>query len=312
MDINRPGVLDAIFWNLRKDFMDGIQAAKPIAAPLYKVVPSTGAENVYAWLQHLPGFREMYRNQQRVIRNVQSQSYRVPNRKFEDTIEIPIDDINDDQIGQYSLVAGQLGATMALIPDTLTFEVFNLGFTTMLAYDGLPLFSASHKVGISTVNNLTNLTLTADHLKSAIQTMLAYSYKMDKISPVLPLNPLANKLVLLVPPALKSTAEELVLMRRNAAGADNVLFGQAEVMVAPYLAAAFGGSDTAWYLVNAGGTMSPLIVQEREKVTIMQKTPANDSVAFAFDAFVIGAKARYAALPTYPWLFYGSTGLAAS
>lgn len=308
MDINRPGVSDFIFQNLKKDFMEGIEEADVISDDLIKKVPSNGSSNVYAWLAHVPGFREMYRGQPRILRNVESKSFTVPNRKFEDTVEIPLDDIQDDQIGQYSMASNSLGKAGAQVQDQLVFACLNGGFSTILSYDGLSLFNASHKVGISTISNLNTYTLTEARLKTAIQAMLGMVFKADKLSAARPLNPTAKSLKLLVPPALKSTAETLVMMRRQSGGADNVLFGQAEVVVSPYLSAAAGGSDTAWFLVNTGASIKPFVFQEREKLQVLLKTPQNDSGAFMYDSYIIGAKLRCAVAPTFPWLVYGSTG----
>jgi phage major head subunit gpT-like protein len=312
MDINKAGVSDFIFQNLKKDFAEGISEAEVISTPLMKTVPSNGSANVYAWLAHIPGFREMFRGQPRVFRNVENKSYTVPNRKFEDTVEIPLDDIEDNQIGQYSMAANQLGAAGKLVQDELLFECINGGFATIKTYDDVFLFSASHKVGISTVSNLGTLTLTADHLKTYINAMLGQTFKADKLSKARPLNPTAKNLILLVPPALKSTAEEIVLMRRNSYGADNVMFGAAVPMVSPYMSAASGGSDTAWALINVGASMKPFVLQEREKLQIILKTPQNSDRAFEYDSYVVGAKLRVAVAPTFPWLVFGSTGLAAS
>lgn len=303
MDISKPGMLDAITQNLRKDFQSGIQSVKPIADMFVQKTPSTGDANVYAWLGHLPAFREWYANQPRVMRNVESFQYRVTNRKFEMTIPIPIDHVNDNQLSQYSMVSSNIGAAGALVPDQLIFEVINGGFSEVLTYDGLPLFSASHKVGLSTVNNLGTKVLSESNLETAIATIGGYTFKMDKLSTPTPLNPNARDLYLVVNPALKATAEKLCNLQRNTYGADNYLYGQAKVLSTAYIT-----STTAWFLVNVGGPIKPIILQEREKLQLLQKTPATDSTAFMYDEIIYSGRVRCAAAPTYPWLVYGSTG----
>ena len=57
------------------------------------------------------------------------------------------------------------------------------------------------------------------------------------------------------PPALKREAVEITGSERDpdtAENAINVYKGSADVCVVPYLSAASGGSDTAWFLIAEG------------------------------------------------------------
>jgi phage major head subunit gpT-like protein len=303
MDISRPGVSQAIYQNLRTDFQKGIENYKPIAKPIYQVVPSTGDANVYSWLGHMPGFKEMYKGKSRILRNVQTFEYRVANRKFEDTIVIDEDDVSDNQLGQYKTAASSLAAAGMQIYDQLVFELLNNAFASTTCYDGAYLISDTHTVGISTLDNKGTAALSDNALEAAINAMAGWTYKADKASTSTPLNPSLSNLHLVVPPALKSTAEKLVNLQRSSSGADNYLYGQAKVLVSAWLS-----SSTAWFLVNVGGPVAPIFIQEREKLKMEQKTSANSDIAFMEQKLIYGAKMRLAALPTYPWLFYGSTG----
>jgi phage major head subunit gpT-like protein len=306
MDINAT-VIDAIYQNLRKDFEKGIAEGKTIADPLYQTVPSTSNANVYSWLGHLPGFKEWFKGQPRVLRNVESFDYTVANRKFEDTITIAVDDVNDNQLNQYAPIARNIGAVGKLVPDELIFDLFNNGFTTTLTYDALPWFSASHTVGLSTVNNLRTSVLNEASLEEAIRAITGFKVKPDKLSKARPLNPVANKLMLVVPTALQTTADKLVSIERNSNGADNYLYKKAAILVAPWLT-----SDTAWFLVNAGGPITPVYLQTRENLQFRNLSPKDSDSCFNLDTLVFGAKCRMAALPTYPWLVIGSNGTTAS
>lgn len=307
-DIGNPAVLQAIYDNVNKAFTDKLQETKPMLGELYDTVPSTSEAEVYGWLEFIPGFTEMFRGQPRVFRNVKSTSYRVPNRKFENTIPIELDDISDSKLGQYAIAGKMIGATGALLPDQLIAELIRLSASTALCYDGYAIASASHKVGITSFDNTYTKTLTATSLEYAINTMLGWVFKADKLSEPRPLNIGTAKLLLWHPPALRSTARKLCLMPFDAFGASNSLFEQAIPITIPTISAAAGGSDTAWGLVNVGGPIKPFFIQNRLKLEMMQKTPANSDKAFTEDKFIIGAKCRMAALPTFPWLFWRSTG----
>lgn len=302
MDIN-TNVIDAIYQNLRKDFEKGISEGKTIADPLYSTVPSTSNANVYSWLGHIPGYKEWFAGQPRVMRNVETFGYTVANRKFENTITIPVDHVNDNQLNQYAPVARNIGALGKLVPDELVFDLFNNGFTTTLAYDGLPWFSDSHLIGLSTVDNKRTAVLSDTALEEAIRSLMSFKVKPDKLSTARPLNPVASKLILLVPPALNTTAEKLVTLQKNAYGADNYLYKKAEVLCSSWLT-----SETAWFLVNVSAPITPVYLQNRENLIFRNLTPKDSDLAFNYDTLIFGAKCRMAALPTYPHLCISSTG----
>lgn len=58
-------------------------------------VPSTAAENTYAWLGMTTKFREWIGD--RVIQNLETHGYTIRNKKFENTVGVSEDDIEDDK-----------------------------------------------------------------------------------------------------------------------------------------------------------------------------------------------------------------------
>jgi phage major head subunit gpT-like protein len=301
MDINANAAA-AIYQNLRKDFQKGITEAKTLADPLYEVVPSTSNQNVYGWLNHVPNLREWYKTQSRVLRNVESVDFTVTNRKFEATLSIDVDSVSDNQLGQYTGLARALGDQGKRLYDQIVFELLNNGFTTSLLYDGLSWFNTGHTVGLSTVNNRTTAVLSEANLKTAITTMSGWTVKPDKLSTARPLTP-ALDLVLLVPPALRFTAESIINREKINNGEDNILYHACKVMVSSYLT-----STTAWYLLNLGGPIKPIFVQNREGLELKNLNPGNSDECFMSDLLIYGVKSRCAALPTLPWSAFGSTG----
>lgn len=295
----------ALYANLKAEFQKGSEEAKLIAKPLVETVPSSGKYNLYGWFEQIPGFAEWKKGEARRKRNVVHKDFTVSNRKFEDTIAVDIDDVNDDQLGQYAPMAKGMGAAGELLMDQLVFDMFNDGFTTRLAYDGLPWFNTAHVVGESTVSNASTVTLTSGHFADAMQAMMGFTVKPDKLSVARPLNPSIGKPVLLVPPSLWNTAKNIVGVKTLAAGGENSLYDAAEIMVSSWLT-----STTAWFLINVNAPIKPIFFQDREKLVLIEKTPVNDSVAFDYDELIYGGKRRCETLPTLPWLAYGSTGLA--
>lgn len=106
-------------------------------------VPSTTRENDYRWLGKLQGMREWIGD--RVINNVAKDGYKVTNRKFENTVGVDRDDIEDDQIGVYNPLVTDLAQTAAEHPDYLVWSLFKAGFTTA-CYDRQNYFDTDHPV----------------------------------------------------------------------------------------------------------------------------------------------------------------------
>lgn len=106
-------------------------------------VPSTTRENDYRWLAKLRGMREWIGD--RVIENVAKDGYKVANRKFENTVAVERDDIEDDQIGQYNPLVADLGQTAAEQPDVLVWGLLKAGFST-LCFDGQNFIDTDHPV----------------------------------------------------------------------------------------------------------------------------------------------------------------------
>jgi len=302
MDI-KASPASIIYQNLKKEFQKGIDEARTVADPLYEVVPSTSNANVYGWLAHIPGFKEWHSNQPRVLRNVESFDFTVANRKFEDTIQIDIDKVEDNQLGSYAGIARSIGANGKQVWDELVFELLNGAFTTTLAYDGLSLCNDAHKMGLSTIDNdLGALALSDANLETAITRLKSFTVKPDKLSAARPLNPIADKLILVVPPSLEMTARKIVSVETVSTGGQNHLYKAAEVLSTSWI------TGSKWFLLNVGAPIKPIYVQNRKPLEFRQLTPKDSDDAFMRDVYLYGAKMRCAALPTYPHLLTASQG----
>ena len=142
MEVNRATLagLNTSFNTIFNNALGGVQVTWPKVA---MQVPSTTRENDYRWLAKLQGMREWLGD--RVINNVAKDGYKVTNRKFENTVSVDRDDIEDDQIGIYNPLVMDLGQTAAEHPDFLVWELLKAGFTTE-CYDGQYFFDTDHPV----------------------------------------------------------------------------------------------------------------------------------------------------------------------
>lgn len=143
--------LKDLFVGFRNDFNTGFRSVEPNWNQVATLVPSATAENLYAWLGQFPRLREWIGD--RVLHKMAAESYRLTNRKFEASIEVKRDDIEDDQFGVYSPMFQEMGFAAATHPDELVFEAIAKAFDEP-CYDGQPFFDSDHPVGSGVVSNV--------------------------------------------------------------------------------------------------------------------------------------------------------------
>ncbi|MFN3748190.1 MAG: Mu-like prophage major head subunit gpT family protein [Sphingorhabdus sp.] len=118
-----------------------------IAAPQYDevatIVPSNTGQNEYGWLGEIEGMREWVGD--RHLSDISTSSYVIKNKKFERTIEVKGDDIDDDNVGIYSMRFRNLGRAAGAHPNELVFGALKAGFNTN-CYDGQFFFDTDHPV----------------------------------------------------------------------------------------------------------------------------------------------------------------------
>lgn len=96
---------------------------------------------VYHWLGLFPNMREWLGD--RVINDIMLHGWSIKNRKFESTVSVPREKMEDDTYGALSPLFQQLGRMTKMHPDSLVFPLLLNGFAN-LCYDGKPFFCAEH------------------------------------------------------------------------------------------------------------------------------------------------------------------------
>lgn len=146
--------LKSIYANVSVLFNKGMEAAKPEWPNLATKVTSISSEENYAWLGQFPRLREWLGERQ--VSSLTAHSYAIKNRKFESTISLKREDIEDDRIGVMGPLFQEMGNAAAAHPDELLFELIRSGFSTP-CYDGQYFFDADHpvvsKAGVVSVAN---------------------------------------------------------------------------------------------------------------------------------------------------------------
>lgn len=118
-------------------------------------VPSTTKTNEYGWLGELPDMREWVGDRQK--QQLKAHGYSVENKDFELTIEVKKTDIEDDNIGAYSLRFTAMGRSAAAHPEKLVWGALANGHQNV-CYDGQYFFDTDHPVldATGTVQSVSN------------------------------------------------------------------------------------------------------------------------------------------------------------
>lgn len=136
--------LAAMFNGYNTHFNTGFDGAVTYYKKIAMVVPSTGRDEKYGWMNQIPGVREWIGP--RVVKSLSVSDWTITNRKFEDTISVQRTDIEDDRYGVFAPFISEMGRAAAAHPDKLAFDLLATGFTAP-CYDGQPFFDTDHPVG---------------------------------------------------------------------------------------------------------------------------------------------------------------------
>lgn len=143
MIVNRANLND-LFVGFNAAFREGFGRAQSDHAAVAMSVPSSSAEEHYAWLGQVPKLREWLGERQ--VEQMASHDYRIKNKKYEVTVAVKRDEIDDDRYGVYAPMMSEMGYGAATHPDELVFNLLKNGFSTP-CYDGQFFFDADHPVG---------------------------------------------------------------------------------------------------------------------------------------------------------------------
>lgn len=264
------------------------------------VVPSTTASTDYKWLGQMPQMREWIGA--REIQSLSAYNYSIKNKKFEMTVAVPRDDIEDDTYGVYAPMFANMGEAAAEHPDGLVFDALKAGFKEK-CYDGKPFFAQDHasgKDGKQTVSNMTTEKLSTDAYVEARAAMMGLLGDQGKSLNIVP-----NLLV--VSPANEKMGR-LILEADQIEGTTNVLKGTAELLVVTELA----DQPDYWFLLATQKALKPIIYQKRKPIKLTSKTNDNDDTVFMKDQFIWGSDGRSNAGYGFWQMAYGSTGTTSS
>ncbi len=135
--------IDAFNTTLVANFNQGLASGDESWKKIAGLMPSSSAGNTYAWLSQFPQFREWIGARQH--KAVKERAYRVDNRKFENTLDVPREDFEDNNLSMYSGIASSYGQSVIDLKNDLVYGAVKAGFSS-ICYDGQYFFDTDHPV----------------------------------------------------------------------------------------------------------------------------------------------------------------------
>lgn len=298
--------LSALYTGLSTQFNNALKAVPTEYADTAMVVPSTGKGMDYAWLSRFPKMRKWVGDKH--LKALKLGKYYVANEDWETTIEVLRNDLEDDQIGIYSVQAQMAGESAGeLFGDILT-ALKNNAFTAT-GMDGVAYYSTAHVLTDSSGVETTYSNKGTVALSAASLTAVVASYGAARTAVMgckdeegQPLGLVPD--LLEVPPALEAVANIIANAEKLADDSPNPYRGTCRVKVNPRLTSA-----TAWFLhVSNKGALKPFVIQNRKSPVFVSQTSMDTPDVFMRGAYKFGAEARAAGAYGFWQLSYGSTG----
>ena len=303
MQINAQTMQD-LFSTFSAKFRDGMQrgrlptvADSTLAANLIRFkdicfkVTSGGESEVHSWLKQVIGFKEWVGD--RVATMIETDGIRVINRFFHETVSIPREKIEDDQVGVYGELISAMGGEASDDAFPLDLCIDALRFPETWA-DGVAFFSAAGRsFGANVIcNDLANADLTRANLKTASGYLMGYLGENNLPFNVLPAMVLCGNQAFFKANSLYKNQ----LIVEGAATTSNDVQGMIPPKFHPRL------EPNEWYVVGLRGGFLPLCFQERRPISsLIQLINPSDPNVFWQRQFVYGCDGRAAGFSPFPF-----------
>jgi phage major head subunit gpT-like protein len=305
-----PSNLDALFISFSSQFAEAYTSEpQPLLSEIGSKIPSSTRDQRYPFVQAISGAMRKWDGGERQVQNVVVDGFVVTNAKWENTLAISRDDVEDDQYGVYSsMLIPNLARHAKLLPDAQIATAIEANAT---CYDGKAFFATNHPKDPSGAtagtwsNSLTGKPLNGTNLALAQAALMSIQGPDG-----LPLGGMGD--TILVPPSLKYVADTLANatfypeIKNGVAAAfgsqSNMFKGQYKVVCSPYLTDSGDPATAVWYLLDCRyANLRPFFWQEREAPQLVSLVDPSNPAVFFQDKFFMGARARGAAAGALPF-----------
>ena len=295
MDINRANIED-LFYQFKVEFTDAFNAARTtVRDEIAMFLPSTSSSTKHAWLNQIPQIREWLGD--RFVNNLESDNMTIENKKYESTIELTREEIEDNEHGLYTPLVRLMGQNAAVFSDKLLVDEL-IGSPTWAA-DAAAFFGDSRTYGSSTIDNLVASALSEANFQTAWQQQTSFTGHNGEPLEVTPTT-------LLVGPSLRQTGFDILQNEFRAVSngpIKNSNVGLASLQVSKRLV---GAHAAKWFLFGEVAGIRGAAYQERIAPEFQgQRATPDSDFAFAQDKYQYGTRQRGRAFLTLPHLIIG-------
>jgi len=234
-------------------------------------------------------------------KNIEALGFTAVIRKFEDTVDVLRDDLEDDNYGQYMPQIQAMGKGAAQLDARLVAAVLQ-GSAAATGYDGLALGANTHSMKSTTYDNLVTTAMSQAAIKTAIDW---FGSLVDDGGEELAITP--THLVTRDKGSAYWAGRKFLLKEQVSDGAgamvDNETYQTLE-----HLPMAHITSDTFWAVLALTDAVRPVLLLRRTLPEMTAKTNPDSDGVFEEDKYSWGVRYRVEAVPG-PWqLAYTSTG----
>jgi phage major head subunit gpT-like protein len=249
---------------------------------------------------------------ERPLEQFKGYNFTLENKKWQNAVQVDVDDLEDDNMGHYGPAIGGLPEQFELHKLKLAFELMSNGFTATsgLAYDGQLFFDSDHVDHEEDAQtNVSDVVFSTTGLDTGIEAMSMVTNSKGDFLHMKPTH-------LFAPMALRAKVKktlgnafivEQTDNGQDAAAIENYNKDEVTPIVLPWLDLY---STTAWYLFDLSKPIKPLRYQERVPVTFQRPNGMDSMNVFMHDKLYFGGRARYNLGYGHWQTGWGSTGLA--
>lgn len=135
--------LAALRAGFKSEFQKALSEVPTMRDRVATTVRSTTGENTYGWLKKMTGMVEWIGARQ--VEGIAEAGYTIRNKHYEKTIGVNRNDIEDDNLGQYSMLFGEMADAAGSHPEKLVWDLLKAGFTTD-CWDNQRFFDSDHPI----------------------------------------------------------------------------------------------------------------------------------------------------------------------
>lgn len=299
MELNYDA-LTAMRTSFNLKFKHAIESAETIYRDLAMIEgdPKHTAMEI-PFLEAFAGMREWLGARQ--IKNLSTKKIRVVEKPWEDTVSIPVRDVESDNWNIYGTLISAMGEAGEQLWDRL--------FTEALVnppkwIDGKAFYCDNRRYGASVISNVTTNALTHANFGAFFTQMQSFATHAGE-----PMNSRPTHLI--VGPALEDAAREILYsdtITTDGVETANPHKDKVKLVVNPRL---IGANANYWFLGRFQGSLRPILVLKNKDATLTTLNQPTDENVFMDGRILYGAEAYGNAAALFPHLL-GRGGVEAS